>query len=245
MNILLEAFEHAGKNAQYFALDLSFAELERTFSEIPTSRFQHVKLAALHGTYDDGLAWLRETADQYPSTCVMSLGSSIGNFSPTEAADFLKRFADVLGPADSLLIGLDACQDSKRIYKAYNDPENLTHEFYRNGLSHANRLLGYKAFRQEDWDIVGRYDEATSRHEAFYKALHDVVIAKTLFITGDMLKLENAYKYSGSQSDQLWHDAGLVQQISYSNERGDYSKSESCIYASCIVRIPSVYREQV
>ena len=236
MNILLQTIERLGKPVYYFALDLSLSELERTFSEITVRNYNHVKLAALHGTYEDGLAWLKETADQYPSTSVLSLGSSIGNFSRQEAADFLKSFATVLGPADYLLVGLDACQDPDRVYKAYNDSENVTHEFYRNGLGHANRLLSYEAFKQPEWAIVGKYDKVSDRHEAFYQALNKVVIEKAVFQKGDLLKLEDAYKYSTSQSDQLWHDAGLIDQIAYSNARGDYNLH---LLTPCRVSLPT------
>ncbi len=41
--------------------------------------------------------------------------TSVGNFNRGEAADFLKSFADVLGPGDTMLIGLDACNDPARV----------------------------------------------------------------------------------------------------------------------------------
>ena len=41
--------------------------------------------------------------------------TSAGNFDRGEAAEFLKAFADVLGPGDTMLIGLDACNDPARV----------------------------------------------------------------------------------------------------------------------------------
>jgi EasF-like predicted methyltransferase len=224
INILLNACERAGKAVEYFALDLSLSELERTFSEISVNDFRHVKFSALLGTYDDGLVWLSKTVSPTIPTCVLTLGSSIGNFSREGAARFLQSFSNVLGPADSLLVGLDACQVPERVYRAYNDGEGLTHSFYRNGLDHANRLLGHKAFKQEDWEIVGRYNEVEGRHEAFYRALIDVSVSETKFKKGDMLKLEDAYKYSSKQSDELWHAACLVKQTAFANQLDDYRK---------------------
>jgi EasF-like predicted methyltransferase len=231
INILLNACERAGKAVEYFALDLSLSELERTFSEIPVNDFRHVKFSALHGTYDDGLAWLSKTVSPTTPTCVLTLGSSIGNFSREEAAWFLQSFANVLGPADLLLVGLDACQVPERVYKAYNDDQGLTHRFYRNGLDHANKLLGHKAFKQEDWEIVGRYNEVEDRHEAFYQALIDVSVSETKFKKGDMLKLEDAYKYSANQSDKLWHAARLIKQAAFANQLDDYRKCQVLVRA--------------
>jgi EasF-like predicted methyltransferase len=224
INILLSACERAGKAVEYFALDLSLSELERTFSEISVNDFHHVKFSGLHGTYDDGLAWLSKTVSRHTPTCVLTLGSSIGNFSREEAARFLRSFANILGPADLLLVGLDACQVPERVYRAYNDHEGLTHKFYRNGLDRANELLGHKAFKQEDWEIVGRYNEVEGRHEAFYRALIDVSVSETKFKKGDMLKLEDAYKYSSNQSDKLWHTARLIKQTAFANRLDDYRK---------------------
>ena len=219
---MLQACERAEKPVEYFALDLSLSELERTFSEIPLKDYRHVSFSALHGTYDDGLEWLAETSSPLTPTCLLSMGSSIGNFTRDEAADFLQGFANVLGPGDTILIGLDACLSRERVHKAYNDDQGTTHEFYRNGLDHANKLFGYKAFKQEDWDTVGRYDEVAGRHEAFYRALKNVWVGDTAFKKGDKLKLEVAYKYSASQSDELWRKAGLIHQTAYGNTSGDY-----------------------
>lgn len=36
VNILLQAIDRLGKDVEYYAVDLSLPELERTFSEIPT-----------------------------------------------------------------------------------------------------------------------------------------------------------------------------------------------------------------
>ena len=222
INILLKACERAGKSVEYIALDLSLPELERTFSEIPVNKFRHVNFSGLHGTYDDGLAWLSKTISPTNPTCVLTLGSSVGNFSRKEAAHFLQSFGNVLGPADSLLVGLDACQTPDRIFEAYNDNQGLTHTFYRNGLDHANKVLGYEAFKQQDWDVIGQYNEVEGRHEAFYQALEDVSVAGTTFRKGQKLNLEMAYKYSAQQSDSLWRAAGLIQQTAYANQKGDY-----------------------
>lgn len=215
MEILLKAFEDAGKEIDYYALDLSLPELERTFSELSTGSYTFVRFYALHGTYDDGLAWLNEPQNKDRPTCVLSLGSSIGNFDRDEAVVFLASIAAVLEPRDSLLVGLDACQDAERVFRAYNDSKGITEKFYRNGLEHANTLLGSRVFRQEDWAIEGKYNEMIGRHEASYVSLKDISTGKFTFRKGERLHLENAYKYVQEQSDSLWRSAGLISQMSY------------------------------
>ena len=113
VSIFLEAIDAAGKDVDYYALDLSLKELQRTLAVVP--RFKHVRCHGLHGTYDDGLSWIRSPALAARPKCVMSLGSSIGNFDRKDAASFLKQFSDCLQYGDTLLIGLDACNDPGKV----------------------------------------------------------------------------------------------------------------------------------
>lgn len=76
MSILLQALEAAGKDIDYYALDLSLKELYRTLEQVPA--FKHVRCHGLHGTYDDGLDWLKTPENAARPKCIMSLGSSIG-----------------------------------------------------------------------------------------------------------------------------------------------------------------------
>lgn len=61
---ILQAFEKARQEVQYYALDLSFSELSRTLSEIKHDDYKYVKCRGLHGTYNDGLAWLQLPGNQ-------------------------------------------------------------------------------------------------------------------------------------------------------------------------------------
>jgi uncharacterized SAM-dependent methyltransferase len=131
VNLLLQALEDAAKSIDYYALDLSQQELERTLAQLPS--YKHVRAHGLLGTYDDGRSWLRDPSIASRQKCIMSLGSSVGeldsspiltaqsdtplvgNFDRGDAAAFLKTFADVLGPGDTMLIGLDACDDPAKV----------------------------------------------------------------------------------------------------------------------------------
>jgi L-histidine Nalpha-methyltransferase / hercynylcysteine S-oxide synthase len=223
VNILLKAFEASKKAVHYYALDLSLPELHRTLSAVPAGTYSYVKCAGLHGTYDDGLAWLKRTKTAATATCVISLGSSIGNFARPDAAEFLNQFSRALGPQDLLLVGLDSCEDAARIFQAYNDSKGVTEAFYRNGLTHANRLLGYEGFKQDEWEIVGKYNKSLHRHEAHYAALSDIGINGMKIAKGTKVHLETAYKYTVNQMANLWQASGLIHQAAFGNDKGDYS----------------------
>ena len=157
----------------------------------------------------------------------MSLGSSIGNFNRTEAAAFLKGFTGVLGPQDVMLVGIDGCQDEEKVYHAYNDRVGKTHEFVRNGLTHANELLGKEAFKHSDWKVVGEYDVAAGRHQAFLVPTKDIEFDSIRFEAGERVRIEESYKYSPLQQERLWEDAGLSSKAVYGDSTGQYRKCAS------------------
>jgi len=233
VNILLKALDEAGKHVDYYALDLSYVELERTLSAVPDGTFQHVKCHGLYGTYDDGLVWLQQDDVNSTPKTVLSLGSSIGNFPRPDAAGFLHNFAEVLkGPNDTLLIGLDGCKDERRVWHAYNDKEGITLRFYQNGLLNANKILGKEIFILDQWDIVGVYNVAQGRHEAFITPLQDVIIEGETCRKGEKIRIEEAYKYSNEEARTLWQCAGVTEKHKWANGRVEYGECTLLIMTS-------------
>jgi EasF-like predicted methyltransferase len=219
---LLREFESLGKDVHYYALDLSLEELQRTFSEISPESYMHVRFYGLYGMYDDALVWLQNPDNRKRPTCVLSMGSSLGNFSYEEAADFLGRFAALLGPSDTMLVGLDACKNKDRVYRAYNDSKGITHRFYMNGLLHANAILGYDAFKPAEWEIITTYDEARGCHQAFYSPTKDITVNGITLCKGETVLFEEAFKYDSRERDELWRNAGLIPVHAWGNRADDY-----------------------
>lgn len=222
MRLLLEALERAEKHVDYYALDLSYSELERTFAEVDTNTFKFVKFNGFHGTYDDGLAWLAQSKNKDKVNVIVSLGSSIGNFTRDEAAEFLKSYSTTLEPTDRVIIGLDATTDAQKIFAAYNDREGITEKFYRNGLDHANSILGYEAFKQTEWEVLGEFVKVENKHMASYVALADVEIEGISIKKGEKMPFEHAHKFAGQLSDSLWHDAALIPAAVYTDASGNH-----------------------
>lgn len=215
----------------YYALDLSLGELKRTFSEISPESFTHVGFHGLHGTYDDGLDWLKIPENRKRPTVVLSIGSSMGNFSPPGAAEFLGNFSKQLNPSDFMLIGLDACKNPEKVFNAYNDAKGVTRQFYENGLLHANRVLGFQAFKAGEWEVLTTYDPRGGRHQAFYAPKVDVVINGIKIAKGEKLVCEEAWKYGRKERDELWRKANLISEVEFGNSTEDYCEP------SCSARI--------
>ena len=85
-------------------------------------------------------------------------GSTIGNFEPTEAEEFLRRVANVCRQNGGLLIGADLKKDPHVLEAAYNDSTGVTAQFNLNLLDRINRELG------ADFDL----DQG--RHRAIYNS---------------------------------------------------------------------------
>ncbi|EGE82230.2 hypothetical protein BDDG_05173 [Blastomyces dermatitidis ATCC 18188] len=236
IKILLDEFERKQKAVEYFALDLSREELHRTFAEIPQGGYKYVRCRGLHGTYDDALIWLTRPENRRNPTCILSMGSSIGNFTRPEAAQFLNRFSKMLGPSDSMLIGIDSCQDPERVYKAYNDSQGVTRDFYMTGLSHANSILGFEAFKKEDWGVAGHYDVVTGAHMAYYVPNKDVTFDGVVLEKGEKIFFEQAFKYGPKDCKDLFQHAGLTPIAQFGNNTGEYYVH---LLSSCALEMPT------
>ena len=200
---------------------------------MPTT-YKHVRCYGLHGTYDDGLAWLQQPQNAKRPKCIVSLGSSIGNFTRDEAAHFLAGFAQILRRDDYILVGLDACRDKDKVFHAYNDRHGVTHAFLRNGLTQANSILGKTAFKPDEWTVFGEYDEEAGRHQAFYSPIKDVEIDKIKFSAGERVRVEESYKYSLPQSGALWARAGLQEGARWANGTACYCESK-VVLSYCLI----------
>ncbi|KAJ5893715.1 hypothetical protein N7495_005406 [Penicillium taxi] len=222
IEILLRECERTEKRVDYYALDLSLVELQRTFSEISPESFSYVEFHGLHGTYDDALTWLEKPENRKRPTVVLTMGSSMGNFTRSGAAEFLGRFSKVLNPTDYLLVGLDACKDPEKVHKAYNDSQHVTRRFYENGLQHANAVLGFEAFKSDEWDIVTGYNIQDGLHQAAYSPKVDVKINDIIIPRGEKLVFEGAVKYGREDRDELFRNAELILQVEFGNSDDNY-----------------------
>lgn len=189
---------------------------------MPSQSYKHVKCSGLHGTYDDGMEWMKRSDISSKPKTVLSLGSSIGNFKRHEAGPFMRSVVDSLQAGDNLIIGLDACKDPERVYHAYNDRDGTTHAFILNGLQNANRILGTEAFKPDEWQVIGEFDVENGRHHALVSPLKDVTVDGVAIRAGERLRIEESYKYSAEEARNLWDYAQLAEGTIWPNKAGNY-----------------------
>ncbi len=152
-------------------------------------------------------------------------GSSIGNFTPAEALQFLRRCARWLA-GGGLLVGVDLVKAPALLHAAYNDSQGVTAAFNLNLLARANRELG------ANFDLGGFH------HHAFYEPrlqrieMHLLSArAQTVqfggerfeFAEGQTLHTENSCKYTVDGFQALARAAGLLPQAVWTDAQRLFS----------------------
>ena len=237
IKILLQALDDIGKSVDYYALDLSLPELRRTLALVSPGTYTHVRCHGLLGTYDDGCAWLQHPDNMERHCCIISLGSTIGSFARPDAASFLAKFVDVLrdrsglsicheSPSkvdSSIIIGIDGCKDKVKVSRAYNDASGKNARFIANAMKHANSVLGYTMFRQDDWYVQGEWNTASGSHDQFLIPRRDVVLIDSVSVkAGEKILVVQSYKYDDEEKKSLWTNAHLSEMGRWSNEDDSY-----------------------
>jgi dimethylhistidine N-methyltransferase len=133
-------------------------------------------------------------------------GSTIGNFEPEEAAEFLRRVAAMVGHGGMLLVGVDLKKDKAILDAAYNDREGVTADFNLNLLQRANEELGAD-FDLARFEHVAFYNPVEGRIELYLESLvdQDVTLGahRFHFGAGERIHTEHSYKYSLTEFARL------------------------------------------
>jgi L-histidine Nalpha-methyltransferase len=138
-------------------------------------------------------------------------GSSIGNFSPDEALQFLRMAAKLLR-GGGLLVGVDLVKDPAVLHRAYNDAQGVTAAFNKNLLARANRELGAD-FRLDAFDHYAFYEPRLQRVEMHLVSRRSQTVRlhghALRFEQGQTLHTENSHKYTVPRFQRLAEDAGF------------------------------------
>lgn len=195
--------------AQYVALDIAAGFLRERLDCLQ-DRFPALDMTGVATDFSEQLdlpPWVSPARRLffYP-------GSSIGNFSPDEARQFLQRVRQAAGEQGQLLIGVDLVKDAPILDAAYDDALGVTAAFNRNLLNHVNRLAGTD-FDVRDWRHVAFFNSERARIEMHLEARRDVVVRAASgalrFAVGTRIHTENSWKYTLDGFAQLLATAGF------------------------------------
>jgi len=205
--VLIEALE---KPAVYIPVDISEKQLRKSaalFHEI----FPELEILPVCADYLQPvvLPTPRRKADR---NVVYFPGSTIGNFVPDQALEFLRRIGNVCGPNGGLLIGVDLRKDRQLIEAAYNDSAGVTAEFNLNLLLRANRELGAD-FDLARWCHQATYNSNKGRIEMYLVSDADQAVRienrEFAFRAGEKILTEYSYKHSPETFGDLARHAGF------------------------------------
>ena len=138
-------------------------------------------------------------------------GSTIGNFTPLEAAEFLSRAGRLLGRSSMMVVGVDLPKARAVLEAAYDDAAGVTAAFNLNLLARINREL------DADFDLAMFAHEARWNAEESRVEMHLVSrAAQTVqiggdqvgFVPGESIHTENSYKYTLAGFADLARSAG-------------------------------------
>jgi dimethylhistidine N-methyltransferase len=195
----------------YLAIDISREPLLELCSKVAAA---HPGLA-VQGLRADFSHFLKlpKIKGQTERKVIFFPGSSIGNFDPEDAVNFLRHARETAGAGGSLLIGVDLKKDRGLLEKAYDDDQGVTARFNKNLLARFNRECGgsfqldsfrHRAFYNADLGRIEMHLESLLRQEA--RVLDETVI----FEAGESIHTENSYKYRIQEFQDLAAKAGWV-----------------------------------
>ena len=211
--------DHARKLTRYMPVDISGDYLEKVAATL-RKRYPRLQIEPVVADFTH-LAQLPDDAQQHERTVVFFPGSTIGNFTPHEAAHLLRNIHSLCGPDGGLLIGIDLQKSHALLEAAYDDAEGVTAEFTLNLLRRINRELDAD-FQLDQFAHQANYNPLDGRIEISLVSQ----IAQRVAVAGQAISLSKAesihveysYKYqihefarfarrAGWQLNCQWTDA--------------------------------------
>lgn len=129
-------------------------------------------------------------------------GSTIGNFTPSEATAWLGRMARLTGSGGGLLIGVDLKKDARILEAAYNDSRGVTRDFNMNLLVRLRRELGADV-EPDRFEHHAFYNDAEGRIEMHLVSSERQTIrldhTEVELERGETIHTENSYKFDLDQ----------------------------------------------
>jgi len=215
---------------RYMAVDIARTALEHALPRLARAH-PDIDVRGVLSDFTRGLD-LCEDVEGAPATYFYP-GSSIGNFTPAEALQFLqslRRHCEI-EEGSGVLIGVDTKKDPERLRAAYDDAEGVTAAFNRNVLLHVNRILGTR-FAPVRFAHVACYDAEAGRIEMHLEAraaetVHVEGQART-FDVGERIHTENSFKYDVDEFAAMLGRAGFASVRWWQDDARDFAVYYAC-----------------
>lgn len=207
---LLQELLKRGTLHRYYPIDISANIIAHLGNTLP-AKLPGLKMEGLNGDYLDMLQQTKYRSDK--KRVIMFMGSSIGNFTPSEALQFCCKLRQQMLPGDVLIIGFDLKKHPAVILKAYNDTQGITKEFNLNLLRRINRELDAD-FNTDNFDHYPVYDPQSGSCKSYLISLTEQMVhigEKTTvrFKKDESIYMEISQKYTVEEIHQMMESAGF------------------------------------
>lgn len=207
--------------ARYVAVDISQSALDDAVRRL-AREFPWLEILAVVGDFTEPLRLARFRRPG-ARPLVYFPGSTIGNFTPSDARAFLSMTRAQVGRQGAMLVGVDLKKDPSVLHAAYNDGAGITARFNLNILRRINRELGAD-FDARRFSHYAFYNVALGRVEMHLVCLapHSVALGeyRFRFERGESIHTENSCKYSPEEFRALAAEAGFRGVRSWIDRRG-------------------------
>lgn len=194
---------------QYVPIDISGAHLKEAVGRLQ-QRFPHIEMTAWEADFSSELALPDEV--RLENRLFFYPGSSIGNFEPGAALQFLRQLRAACEKGSGLLIGVDLVKPHALLNAAYDDQLGVTAAFNLNILRHVNRLLGTD-FDCRQWQHRAFFNAQQSRVEMHLQARCAQTVTwqggQRSFALNEAIHTECSYKYTLLSFLNLMEEAGF------------------------------------
>jgi dimethylhistidine N-methyltransferase len=230
--------DHLPDPVAFVPIDISQEQLERAAREL-ASNYPALEVLPVCADYTSHLK-VPDPKRSFRRKVVYFPGSTIGNFDPVPARQFLRHIAGVLGPGGALLIGVDLKKDVTRLHRAYNDSQGVTAAFNLNLLERINRELNCD-FQIDCFQHYAFYNPKENRIEMHLVSRKEQTVhlgnVAIHFVPGESIWTESSYKYNldefqemaavaGLRVERVWTDARKWFSVQYLVTAGKLSQTD-------------------
>ena len=195
----------------YIPIEIS-REILMLMSEEFYSEFPHLKIYPVSADFTQEIDLPPIIKTHAGKKIIFFPGSTIGNFHPHEAVEFMKKYSRLVTPHGGFLIGVDLKKDPETLVRAYDDEEGVTAAFNMNLLHRLNREVNAE-FDLKKFHHMAIYNEDLGRVEMHLVSQEPqlVKVNQTVFRfgEGESIHTENSYKYSIDEFTELGLKAKL------------------------------------
>lgn len=228
-HILLQHLLEHGHAIEYVPIDICASSVEKLVAS--TRQMFRAARLTVQGIAADSLAGLMSLR-MLPSIpkVVLFLGSSIGNMTRRQAANFLTEVRLSLRPGDQMLIGFDLKKPVETLQAAYDDRQGVTREFNFNLLDRINRELDGE-FERRAFTHYARYHFAIDAMESWLVSNCEQSVGlgrlgrRAQFAAGEGMLVERSHKYERDGIERFAARTGFAVRRHFVDRRGYFVDS--------------------